>query len=44
MDGVKKDLDVERISSQDFDEYSYGYEKKSTETILNTLLNIFFFN
>ena len=33
MDGLKKDLDVEKISLQDFDAYSYEYDKFKTRSL-----------
>lgn len=33
MNGLKKELDLKNISSQDFDVYSYGYEMHKIKSL-----------
>jgi hypothetical protein len=39
MDGCKKDFDVERISLQDFDVYSHGYEMNKIRSLNDQYIN-----
>ena len=39
MDGLKKDLGVERISLQDFDVYSHGYEMNKIRSLNDQYIN-----